>query len=415
MPTDVILPKVDMDMTTGTISRWHVENGAMVKKGQPIFDIETDKAAMEIDAPVAGIIQFAGADANDIIPIGTVVALIYGADEKPQAFKPRLRNFNPHSGQTMSKQASPFDRLPIVSRQKGDGFRATPLARTIARREGINLETITGSGPLGRVGAEDVRQAKSHLSHQGAGSAMDSEQVKALYPDGSYEMKPLDGMRRTIARRVTLSKQTVPHFYLSAICTIDELLKLRKKLNEKAAKHQAAVEKLSINDFMIKALGLALQEVPEANVTFTEDGILHHRNSDIGVAVAVAGGLFTPILRHVEAKSLAAISTEMRDLAAKARGHRLQPFEYRGGSAAISNLGMHGVEHFAAIINPPQTTVLAIGAAVERFVPVKGKPVVATQITVTLSCDHRAVDGAVGARLLQAFRNLAENPASLTG
>ncbi len=413
MSTEVILPKVDMDMTTGMITRWHVADGAVVKKGQAIFDIETDKAAMEIEAPVAGVIRIGDARPGDVFAIGTPVAQIYGAGETPQAFvaTPRGAVFAPQ--QRPQPGALVFERAGANGATQGSGLRATPLARQLSRREGVRLEAISGSGPLGRIGADDVRRAKAQQAHQGAAAALEGEAVRALYGQGTYDIKPLDGMRRAIARRVTLSKQLVPHFYLSATCTIDALLALRKKLNAKLKKHDRSALGFSINDFMIRALGLALAEVPEANVTFTEEGLLQHHHSDVGVAVAVEGGLYTPILRHVEAKSLKLVSAEMRELAGKARGHKLQPFEYRGGSAAISNLGMFGVDHFAAIINPPQTSVLAIGAAVERFVPVKKKPVLKTQVTVTLSCDHRAIDGAVGARLLQAFRGLLEEPAVL--
>jgi pyruvate dehydrogenase E2 component (dihydrolipoamide acetyltransferase) len=242
---------------------------------------------------------------------------------------------------------------------------------------------------------------------------VESSAIRALYQDGSYEVKPLDGMRRTIAQRLVQSKQTVPHFYLSATCTIDALRATRERLNNAAPKSADKTPgyKLSINDFIIKAMALALQKVPAANVTFTEDGILQHHTSDVGVAVSVEGGLFTPIVRNAESKSLSAISAEMKTLATKARARKLQQHEYQGGTAAISNLGMYGVEQFTAIISPPHACILAVGTAVERFVPVNKQPVLATQMTVTLSCDHRAVDGAVGAELLAAFKALVEDPA----
>jgi pyruvate dehydrogenase E2 component (dihydrolipoamide acetyltransferase) len=242
--------------------------------------------------------------------------------------------------------------------------------------------------------------------------AVPQDAVRKLYAEGSYEAIPVDGMRRTIAQRLTESKQSVPHFYLSVTCTIDRLKAAREQLNASAPKGADGKPawKLSINDFIIKAMALALQKVPAANVTWAGDAILRHRASDVGVAVAVEGGLFTPVIRSAEQKTLAAISAEMKELAAKARERRLTPAEYQGGSAAISNLGMYGIEQFTAIINPPQATILAVGAAVERFVPVNGQPVLASQMACTLSCDHRAVDGAVGAELLQAFRELVEEP-----
>ena len=237
--------------------------------------------------------------------------------------------------------------------------------------------------------------------------------ARSQFAAGTYTELPLDGMRRTIAQRLTQSKQSVPHFYLSATCSIDTLIAVRQRLNTHAPRgtDKTPLWKLSINDFIIKAMALALQQVPAANVTFADDALLQHHHSDIGVAVAIEGGLFTPVVRMAEGKSLSVISTEMKDLAARARARKLQPAEYQGGSAAISNLGMFGVEQFSAIINPPQATILAVGSAVERFVPVDGKPVLATQVTLTLSCDHRAVDGAVGATLLSAVKNLIEDPA----
>ena len=413
MPTEVILPKVDMDMATGIIAGWHVEDGATVKKGQAIFDIETDKAAMEIEAPADGVIKLGGAKKGDVIAIGAVVAMIYGAGETPQTFQSTLISaVTPaQAGVQLETKANVEASL---AQTKSDGIRATPLARRLARQKGIKLETIAGSGPRGRIVAEDVAEAKSAAPSTAATlqvTSPDASAVRAMYPQGSFDVKPLDGMRRIIAQRLTQSKQTVPHFYLVATCTIDQLLAIRERLNARSPKEGASAYKLSINDFIIKAMALSLQQVPDANVTFTDDGILQHRASDLGVAVSVEGGLFTPIIRNAEKKALAAISSEMKELASRARAKKLQPAEYQGGSAAISNLGMFGVESFAAIINPPQATILAVGAAVERFVPVNRQPVLATQMSVTLSCDHRAVDGAVGAKLLRVFKSLIEDPA----
>ena len=234
-----------------------------------------------------------------------------------------------------------------------------------------------------------------------------------MYPPGAYDLKPLDGMRRTIAQRLTLSKQTVPHFYLSAKCDLSQLILIRERINMQAPldADKKPKWKLSINDYVIKALALALQRVPTANVTYTDAGILQHRASDVGVAVSVEGGLFTPIVRNAETKSLSQISIEMKDLATRARARKLQSSEYTGGTTAVSNLGMFGIEQFTAIINPPQATILAVGAGVEQFVPVNKQPVLKTLMECTLSCDHRAVDGAVGAQLLQAFKAYIEEPA----
>ena len=418
MAVEVILPKVDMDMTTGTISKWYAQDGDTVKKGQALFDIETDKAAMEIESPGDGVLVVHEAQLGVALPIGTVVGMIYAEGEarvKPVVAKAAVAT----AAAAPAPAASPKTSAPSApTPSQGGKTRATPLARRLAKLAGLSIETVQGSGPHGRVVAADVDAAKRAAPVAArAGSTlatgMASADVRALYADGTYEVTPLDGMRRTIAQRLVQSKQTVPHFYLSTTCTLDGMLAVRERLNAAAplGADKVAVWKLSINDFVIKALALALQKVAAANVTFTDDGILQHRVSDVGVAVSVEGGLFTPIVRAAEAKSLSQISIEMKALAAKARARKLQPADYQGGTAAVSNLGMFGVEQFNAIINPPHATILAVGAGVERFVPVNKQPVLMTQMTCTLSCDHRAVDGAVGAQLLAVFKQLIEEPA----
>lgn len=417
MASEVILPKVDMDMTTGTIAVWHVKDGDTVKKGQAIFDIETDKAAMEIESPADGVIRIGNAPVKAVLPIGTVVAMIYGAGEEAKPFA----GTTPAAAQSPAQAAVPAKPEVAVAvaaaRTDGSKARATPLARRIARQQGIALDAIAGTGPRGRILASDLASAKpakpvaAPVATLAAG--METEAVRALYKPGSYSVTPLDGMRRTIAQRLVQSKQTVPHFYLTATCTLDELLAVRERLNAHAPKtaDKTPAWKLSVNDFVIKALALALQRVPAANVTFTDDGILQHSVSDVGVAVSVEGGLFTPVVRSAENKSLSQISIEMKELAGKARARQLKPADYQGGTTAVSNLGMFGVEQFNAIISPPHATILAVGAGIETFVPVNGQPVLKTQMKVTLSCDHRAVDGAVGAELLKCFRQLVEEPA----
>lgn len=405
MAVEVILPRVDMDMVTGKITKWHVKAGDIVAKDSPLFEIETDKAAMEIKSPAAGIIHNIIVSEGASAPVGSAVAYIYaeGEDTGIPAVKPEITLVQPASGA--------IGEQPAIKVSTGDGLRATPLARRLARQSGIALSSITGSGPHGQIVAEDVR-------NRGTGNVpppaviQSDEGVEKLYQPGSFEVQPVDAMRRTIAQRLTVSKQTVPHFYLSATCTLDNLLGARQSLNSQAPRDagKEPLWRLSINDFIIKAMGLALQRVPNANVTWAGQSILHHRTSDIGVAVAIEGGLFTPVLRAAETKPLSVISQEMKALAAKARARKLVPSEYQGGTTAISNLGMFGIEDFTAIINPPHATILAVGAGVERFVPVKGQPVLKTQMTCTLSCDHRAVDGAVGAELLQVFRSYIEDP-----
>ena len=417
MAVEVILPRVDMDMATGKISKWHVKDGDKVAKGALLFEIETDKAAMEIDSPAEGILRNVMVAEGGTAAVGAPVAYIYAEGETVTA--PAIAA----APQTEALPPTTVTSAPAVLAPAINGGipRATPLARRLARQAGLAIGAIAGSGPRGRITAVDVRTAGeakpapspaivTPVATPVAGSS--HEGARKLYAEGSYDAVPVDGMRRTIAARLTESKQTVPHFYLSVTCTIDRLKAAREQLNASAptGADGKPLWKLSINDFIIKAMALALQKVPAANVTWAGDAILRHRASDVGVAVAVDGGLFTPVIRAAEKKTLTAISAEMKDLAARARERRLSPGEYQGGSAAISNLGMYGIEQFTAIINPPQATILAVGAAVERFIPVKGQPVLATQMSCTLSCDHRAVDGAVGAELLQAFKGLIEEP-----
>jgi pyruvate dehydrogenase E2 component (dihydrolipoamide acetyltransferase) len=299
---------------------------------------------------------------------------------------------------------------------------SSPLARRLAKEAGIELARINGSGPHGRVVARDVEEAKSGkglkapaAAPAGAPSiapAISDKQILALFEPGSYEIVPHDGMRRTIAQRLTASVQTVPHFYLTMDCDIGKLLAAREEINATAPKdkEKKPLYKLSVNDFVIKAMAIALQRIRDCNVSWTEGGMLKHKHSDIGVAVAMPGGLITPIIRHAETKSLSTISGEMKDFAARARARKLKPEEYQGGTTAISNLGMYGIKDFTAVINPPHATILAVGTSEERAVVRNGKIEAAHIMSVTLSCDHRAVDGALGAELIGAFKMLIENP-----
>jgi len=404
MATDVILPKVDMDMATGTVSKWYVADGDTVKKGQPVFDIETDKAAMEIESPADGVIRIRETRTGVALPIGEILAVIFAAGEAQKMDAPKAAAAASAATPAAKAAPAPEDKVVTISSSTSSQIRATPLARRLARQNGLTLGQITGSGPRGRIVAADV------TSHSQAKPAAASLPVAPSTPaPEGLVVKPFDGMRKTIAQRLTQSKQTVPHFYLEATCTIDTLLAIRERLNATLTK--SGKGKLSINDFIIKAMGVALQQVPAANVSYVDGGAAQHVSSDVGVAVSVEGGLFTPVVRNVETKTLSQISAEVKDLAARARDRKLQPSEYAGGSAAVSNLGMYGVEKFTAIINPPQASILAVGAAVERFVPVNKQPVLKTQMTVTLSVDHRTVDGALGAQLLQAFKTLIEDPA----
>ncbi len=419
MAVEVILPRVDMDMATGKISKWHVKDGDKVTKGSALFEIETDKAAMEIDAPADGILRNILVGEGASAPVGSAVAYIYADGEAISAVAAAPQATVATAAEVPAAKTAAVAAVTQSAGVNGAAPRATPLARRLAKAAGLSLSDIAGTGPHGRVVAADVRTAQdarqtsvAPLATTAVSAPSSDDSVQKLYAPGSFKALPVDGMRRTIAARLTQSKQTVPHFYLSVTCTLDKLLQARESLNATAPKGADGKPawRLSVNDFVIKALGLALQRVPAANVTWAGDAILQHRVSDVGVAVAVDGGLFTPVLRNVETKTLAAISTEMKQLAAKARARKLVPSEYQGGTSAISNLGMYGIEEFTAIINPPHASILAVGAAVERFVPVNGQPVLSTQMSCTLSCDHRAVDGAVGAELLKAFRLLIEEP-----
>jgi pyruvate dehydrogenase E2 component (dihydrolipoamide acetyltransferase) len=299
---------------------------------------------------------------------------------------------------------------------------SSPLARRLAKDVGIELGRIQGTGPHGRVIARDVEAARSGQGLRAPAAApagapliapsMSDQQIRALYDDGSYDFVPHDGMRRTIAQRLTASVQTIPHFYLTIDCDVGKLLDAREEINATAPKDKDGkpAYKLSVNDFVIKALALALQRVPDANVSWTDAGMLKHKHSDVGVAVAMPNGLITPIIRNAETKSLSAISNEMKELAARARARKLKPHEYQGGTTSVSNLGMYGIKDFTAVINPPQSTILAVGTGEERAVVRNGKIEAAHIMSVTMSCDHRAVDGALGAVLIGAFKALIENP-----
>jgi pyruvate dehydrogenase E2 component (dihydrolipoyllysine-residue acetyltransferase) len=299
---------------------------------------------------------------------------------------------------------------------------ASPLARRLAKEAGIELSLVQGSGPHGRVIARDIEAARSGAGMKAAApppaaarsvvQAPSDETIRSLFEPGSYEVVPHDNMRKIIARRLTESKQTIPHFYLSVDCTIDTLLAAREEINAAAPKDKDGkpAYKISVNDFVIKALALALQKVPDANVTWTDGALLKHKRSDVGVAVAIPGGLITPVVRRAESKPLSVIANEMKDLAARARQRKLKPEEYQGGTTAVSNLGMFGIKNFSAVINPPHATILAVGAGEQRAVVRNGAVTVATQMSLTLSTDHRAVDGALGAELMSALRKMIENP-----
>ncbi|WP_027054266.1 pyruvate dehydrogenase complex dihydrolipoamide acetyltransferase [Mesorhizobium erdmanii] len=450
MPTEVILPKVDMDMATGQISRWFATEGQQVKKGDVLFEIETDKAAMEIDAPASGMLRDVTGKEGVDIAVGAPVAWIYADDEDygagAAAAKQDVAPIPPLVGEMSAKpteggavppssqREAHASGLPAISPTMGEinqspsVARATPLARRLAREAGLVLASIAGTGPYGRVVKADIDAAIAKggaketpaVAPEAAASApavkaMSDDQVLKLFEEGSYDLVPHDNMRKTIARRLVEAKTTIPHFYLTLDCELDALLALRTQINaaapmRKTDKGDAPAYKLSVNDMVIKAMAMALKAVPDANASWTESAMVKHKHADVGVAVSIPGGLITPIIRHADEKTLSTISNEMKDLASRARSRKLKPEEYQGGTTAVSNLGMFGIKDFAAVINPPHATILAVGAGEERAVVKNGEIKIATVMSVTLSTDHRAVDGALGAELLVAFKRLIENP-----
>ncbi len=435
-----------------------------------IAEIETDQATMEYEAVDDGIMaKIVVPEGTNDVAVNQLIAVMAqeGEDVKAAAAgagqgatstarAPSTPPFPPRGEGAAQQAAAPSTspqaakeaksppppqapRAPSPQRGEGGGevvrtnghgagaganrIFSSPLARRLAKDANIELGRIQGTGPHGRVIARDVEAAKSGQGLRAPAApapasapliapSMSDQQIRALYDDGSYEFVPHDGMRRTIAQRLTASVQTIPHFYLTIDCDIGKLLEAREEINASAPKDKDGkpAYKLSVNDFVIKALALALQRVPEANVSWTDAGMLKHKHSDVGVAVAMPNGLITPIIRNAETKSLSAISNEMKELAGRARARKLKPHEYQGGTTSVSNLGMYGIKDFTAVINPPQSTILAVGTGEERAVVRGGKIEAAHIMSVTMSCDHRAVDGALGAVLIGAFKALIENP-----
>jgi pyruvate dehydrogenase E2 component (dihydrolipoamide acetyltransferase) len=447
MPINILMPALSPTMEKGNLAKWLKKEGDKVKSGDVIAEIETDKATMEVEAVDEGTIaKILVPEGTQDVPVNDVIAVLAGDGEDVKAARAGAASAPPKPAAVAEAPAKPAPAStpsPVPAAKaaapaaaaaapqatapapqtNGHGrIFSSPLARRLAKEAGIELARINGSGPHGRVIARDVEQAKSGKGLKApaaapAGAAaiapgMSDKQIRAFYEDGSYEVIPHDGMRRTIAQRLTASVQTIPHFYLTMDCNIDLLVKAREEINAAAPKDKEGkpAYKLSVNDFVIKALALALQRIPNANVSWTEAGMLKHKHSDVGVAVAMPGGLITPIIRKAETKPVSVISAEMKDFAARARARKLKPEEYQGGTSAVSNLGMYGIKDFTAVINPPHATILAVGAGDERPIVKNGKIEVAQIMSVTMSCDHRAVDGALGAELIGAFKLLIENP-----
>ena len=423
------MPQLGETVTEGKITKWFKAAGDAVKPGDNLFEIETDKTSMEVPATSAGTLSAINFGVGEVAKVGAVVAVLSGAGETASAAPaaapkaapaPRAAAAPMQVTQTAPTPRTipmdPFREVRSPERNFGPaktsgGAFTTPLARRLAGERGIDLSRISGSGPHGRIVAGDVEKAGPIAAAMATGAS--TAQVKALYDGIAYEEVPLDAMRRTIAKRLIEAKQTIPHFYLTADMDAGRLIAMREEANAAAPKDKDGQPafKLSLNDFIIKAWAAALQRIPAANAVWAEDRMLRFSHSDIGVAVALEGGLITPVIRNAESKSLTAISAEIRDLAERGRVKKLKSNEYQGGSSAISNLGMYGVREFAAIINPPHATILAVGSARRAAVETAdGGVKFVSQMSVTLSCDHRVVDGALGAELLAAFRQFVEMP-----
>ena len=407
MPTTVAMPALSPTMTEGTLARWLVREGDSVAAGDVIAEVETDKAAMELEAADGGLVgRLLVAEGTEGVPVNQPIAVLLGDGEDAAA----LDGFRPEAAP--ETPAPPPAAAPRRGGPESAAERifASPLARRMAERAGLDLAALRGTGPRGRIVRADVEAALSEGSPQAAPAAADEAAPPvAAPPAGAGEIVPHTTMRKTIARRLSESKRTVPHFYLTVDCGIDRLLATRRKFAERGG----AGRGISVNDFVIRAAALALREIPDANASWSDDGIVRYGSVDVSVAVATDGGLIAPVVRNADRKGLGEISAEMKDLAARARSGGLRPEEYRGGTFTISNLGMFGVREFSAIVNPPQAAILAVGAGEPRPVVRDGALDVATVMTCTLSCDHRVVDGAVGARLLAAFKGFVEYPSTM--
>ncbi|WP_224824556.1 pyruvate dehydrogenase complex dihydrolipoamide acetyltransferase [Cognatishimia sp. MH4019] len=433
MPTEVLMPALSPTMEEGTLAKWLVKEGDTVNSGDLLAEIETDKATMEFEAVDEGVIgKILVAEGTEAVKVNTPIAVLLedgeSADDIGEASAPAAPAATEEKAPVSEESAPSAAATPApAAPASSDGTRifASPLARRIAADKGLDLSQIKGSGPKGRIVKADVKNANAQPAKSDAAPAkaeaapapataaegMSASAVEKMYEGREYEAVPLDGMRKTIAARLTEAKQTIPHFYLRRDIQLDNLMKFRSQLNKQLEPRGV---KLSVNDFVIKACALALQQVPDANAVWAGDKVLKLTPSDVAVAVAIEGGLFTPVLKDAEMKSLSALSAEMKDLAARARDRKLAPHEYQGGTFAISNLGMFGIDNFDAVINPPHGAILAVGAGVKKpVVGADGELAVAIVMSVTLSVDHRVIDGAMGAELLTAIKDNLENPMTM--
>ncbi|WP_411820462.1 pyruvate dehydrogenase complex dihydrolipoamide acetyltransferase [Hyphococcus formosus] len=431
MPTPILMPALSPTMEEGTLAKWNVKEGDKVSSGDVIAEIETDKATMEVEAVDEGTVgKIIIAEGTEAVKVNAPIAVLLDDGESADDID---MNSLGGGGSTEAPKAEdkkseePKEKstpAPAQSAPKSNGAAngrvfASPLAKRIASQNGIDISAVNGTGPRGRVVKRDVEKAMKEGSGKAASAAAPAQIAPAtvderLYPADSYEAVKLDGMRKVIAKRLTQSfNQEVPHFPLNIDIELDTLLEARKRINATSPKEGDGAFKLSVNDFIIKASAMALKQVPAANATYTDEAILLHKHADIGVAVAIDGGLITPIVWKAEEKGLKQISAEIKDMAARARNKKLKPEEYQGGTFSVSNLGMFGITSFSSIVNQPHGAIMSVGAGQERVVVKNGKMEIATMMTVTLTCDHRVVDGAVGAQFLAAFKNFIEEPTSM--
>ncbi|MDP3749892.1 MAG: pyruvate dehydrogenase complex dihydrolipoamide acetyltransferase [Phenylobacterium sp.] len=432
MSIDVLMPALSPTMEEGTLAKWHVKKGDKVSSGDVIAEIETDKATMEVEAVDEGVIEdILVAEGSEGVKVNTPIARLSGEDaggsqSPPQSAAPtappkgeQLKAPEPAAAPPPSSSPAGGGGMRSEATRDGGGDRvfASPLARRIAEQKGLDLAQVQGSGPHGRIIKRDVEGATPSAkapSAAPAGAPAAARQVQSLaqmgIPDGTYDLIPLDGMKKTVARRMTDSFRDVPHFPLTIDLEIDALLASRAKINAMLEKQGI---KVSVNDLVLKAAAVALKRVPEANASYSPEGIAMHHNADIAMAVAIDGGLITPIIRKCETKGLAQIAVEAKDLAERARTRKLKPEEFQGGTFSVSNLGMFGIKSFNSIINEPQGAILSVGVGAQQPVVKNGELTIATVMSVTLTCDHRVVDGAIGARWLQAFKALIEDPITM--
>ena len=421
MPVDILMPALSPTMEEGVLAKWLVKVGDEIKSGDVIAEIETDKATMEVEAVDEGeVLEILVPEGTSGVKINTVIARISGDDASPAKPAPAAPQVASAPAAEAAKPAAAPQPVAVAKTDAGERIFASPLARRIAAQNNVDLKTIKGTGPNGRIIRVDVEGVKGGAAAPATAAVTPAAPVATQaakapstiaatgYKEGNYDVIPLDGMRRTIAKRLTDSFRDVPHFPLNVDIELDKLLELRKQLNS-----QNENAKISVNDMIIKATALACKKVPEANASYTDEGILIHHHADVAVAVAIDGGLITPVVREAENKGLLTISEEVKTLADKAKNRKLMPEEYSAGTISVSNLGMFGIKSFGSIINEPQGCILSVGAGEQRPVVKDGALAIATVMSVTLTCDHRVVDGAVGAKWLKAFKRLLEEPLSM--